>query len=115
MNKVLYLEREKYINKNSGKENYSYFVKGSVKGKELKAQMSPPDISGYAILDIIFDENDKVELKATPFSITDKATGQVITGNTYSVQYIDEDGEIIDYKVKPYKPTDKTTLKLLLK
>ncbi len=114
-NKTLFVEKEAYINKKTGKENFAYIVKGVVKGKEVKATLAPPDFGGYTVLDIIFIGNEKAELKLIPYEIKDEATGKVISGNTYAVQTVDEDGEIFECKVKPMKPSDKTLLDMLLK
>lgn len=46
--KTLFVEKESYISKKTGKENFSYFVKGIIKGKEVKAILAPPDIGGLA-------------------------------------------------------------------
>lgn len=115
VNKVLFVEKEAYKSKKTGKENFAYIVKGVIKGKEVKATLAPPDVGGYTVLDIVFTDNDKAELKVVPFEIKDDATGKVISGNTYAVQTVDEDGEIFECKVKPFKPSDKTLLEMLLK
>ena len=42
--------------------------------------------------------------------------GRVITGNTYSVQSVDEEtGEIYSCKIKPTLDSDKTKLSMLLR
>lgn len=111
----LFVEKEAYVSKKTGKENYSYFVKGVIKGKEVKALLTPPDIGGYTVLEIVFGDKDKAELKVIPYEMTDQASGQVISGNTYAVQTVDKDGEIYECKVKPFKSSDKTLLNMLLK
>jgi hypothetical protein len=50
--KNLMVERETY--QKDGKDFYSYFVKGKIRGKEVQARLSPKDIGGYDILDIVF-------------------------------------------------------------
>lgn len=50
--KNLMVEREIY--QKDGKDFYSYFVKGKIRGKEVKARLSPKDIGGYDLLDIVF-------------------------------------------------------------
>ena len=67
--KKLIVEREKFEFK--GKEYMGYFVKGIVKGREVRATLKPQDINGYTVLDIIFDGANEVELIAKPYSITD--------------------------------------------
>ena len=48
--KTIFVERETY-SKND-KEYYTYFIKGNVRGKDVKIGIAPPDIGGYTSLDI---------------------------------------------------------------
>ena len=58
------VERETF--ESHGKEYYSYFIKGVVRGKEIKIQVAPPnkdtDKNGYNVLEVVFKEaiNDKI-------------------------------------------------------
>ena len=111
--KKLIVEREKFEFK--GKEYMGYFVKGIVKGREVRATLKPQDINGYTVLDIIFDGAKEVELIAKPYSITDEATGNVITGNTFVVRSVDENGEVYECPVKHSRGSDKVLLNMLMK
>ena len=111
--KKLIVEREKFEFK--GKEYMGYFVKGIVKGREVRATLKPQDINGYTVLDIIFDGANEVELIAKPYSITDEATGNVITGNTFVVRSVDENGEVYECPVKHSRGSDKVLLNMLMK
>ena len=111
--KKLIVEREKFEYK--GKEYMGYFVKGIVKGREVRATLKPQDINGYTVLDLIFDGANEVELIAKPYSITDEATGNVITGNTFVVRSIDENGEVYECPVKHSRGSDKVLLTMLMK
>lgn len=86
-----------------------------MRGKEVKAQIIPPDKGGFVVLDIVFDASLQVELAQTPYEFKDEATGREITGTTYSVKSVDENGEIYECKVKPFRDSDKTLLNLLLR
>ena len=110
--KKLIVEREKFDYK--GKEYLSYFIKGVVKGREVKATLKPQDINGYTILDIIFEGANEVELIAKPYSITDD-NGNVISGNTYIVRSVDENGEVYECPVKHSRASDKVLLNMLVK
>lgn len=110
--KKLIVEREKFEFK--GKEYMGYFVKGIVKGREVRATLKPQDINGYTVLDIIFDGAKEVELIAKPYSITDDS-GNVITGNTFIVRSVDENGEVYECPVKHSRGSDKVLLNMLLK
>ena len=111
--KKLIVEREKFEYK--GKEYMGYFVKGIVKGREVRATLKPQDINGYTVLDLIFDGANEVELTAKPYSITDEATGNVISGNTFVVRSVDENGEVYECPVKPSRASDKVLLNMLMK
>ena len=111
--KKLIVEREKFEYK--GKEYMGYFVKGIVKGREVRATLKPQDINGYTVLDLIFDGANEVELIAKPYSITDEATGNVITGNTFVIRSVDENGEVYECPVKHSRGSDKVLLNMLMK
>ena len=110
--KKLIVEREKFEFK--GKEYMGYFVKGIVKGREVRATLKPQDINGYTVLDIIFDGANEVELIAKPYSITDD-NGNVISGNTFIVRSVDENGEVYECPVKHSRGSDKVLLTMLMK
>ena len=79
-----------------------------------KYNLKPQDINGYTVLDIIFDGAKEVELIAKPYSITDDS-GNVITGNTFIVRSVDENGEVYECPVKHSRGSDKVLLNMLLK
>jgi hypothetical protein len=55
----------------------------------------------------------QAELKITPFEIKDD-NGKVISGNTYAVSTKDENGEVYECAVKPYRNSDKALLNMLV-
>lgn len=87
-NNKIKVERETF--ESNGKEYFSYFIKGNVRGRDVKAGVIPPDKGGYTVLDIVFDGQMEAELIVTPFEIKD-VKGKTIKGNTYSVRSYDED------------------------
>ena len=58
MNKKIMVEREKFISHD--KEYFGYFIKGRVRGKDVKIGIAPPnkdtDRGGYTVLDIVFGD-----------------------------------------------------------
>ena len=112
INKI-YVERETFEKDN--KTYFSYFVKGNVRGKEVKVAVIPPDKGGYTVLDIVFGNEMQAELVVNPFEIKDEATGKVIQGNTYIVRTTDENGDVFECNVKPYRNSDKTLLNMIIK
>lgn len=111
-NKIM-VERE--IFEKDGKKYFSYFIKGQIRGKDVRVAVIPPDKGGYAVLDIVFGNDMKANLVTNPYEIKDEASGRIIKGNTYAVQTKDENGEVYECNVKPYRNSDKTLLTMLMK
>lgn len=109
----LMVERETY--EQNGNTYFAHFVKGTIRGKEVKINVVPLDFGGYTVLDIVFLDAMQAELVLNPYEIKDEATGGVITGNTYSVRSVDENGEIYECRVKPSKNSDKQLLAMLIR
>ena len=96
-NKNILVERETY--EKNGKTFYTYFIKGTLRGKEIKATVTPMDIGGYAVLDIVFDGATQANLVVKPYELKDEKTGSTIKGNSFAVSSIDEDGR--EYECPP--------------
>lgn len=116
-NEKLFVERKPYEGKD-GNTYFTYFIKGVIRGKEVKIQIAPPDrdkdFGGYTVLDIVFGDSNEAELVVTPFEMKNEASGEVIAGKTYGVRSIDEDGKIYECKIKPFRSSDKALIKMLL-
>ena len=112
--KTIFVERETY-SKND-KEYYTYFIKGNVRGKDVKIGIAPPDIGGYTSLDIVFGDENTLPLVVKPFEIRDDKTKKVTKGNTFAVASKDEaTGKTYECKIKPARGSDKDLLDMLLK
>ena len=112
-NDMILVERETF--EKNGKVYYSYFIKGTIRGKDVKVAIIPPDKGGYTVLDIVFGNAMAAELVVKPFEIKDDVTGKVISGNTFAVQSYDENGEIYECAIKPFRASDKALLNMLIK
>ncbi len=112
-NDMILVERETF--EKNGKTYFSYFIKGNIRGKDVKVAIIPPDKGGYTVLDIVFGNAMAAELAVKPFEIKDDATGKVISGNTFAVQSYDENGEIYECAIKPFRASDKALLNMLIK
>ena len=110
--KKIFVEREVY--ETDGKEYFSYFIKGNVRGKDVRVLITPPDKGGYTVLDIVFGKEMAAELTLTPYEIKDEK-GKVLKGNTYGVRSVDEDGQVYECKIKPFRDSDKALLNMLLR
>lgn len=110
--KKITVEREAFDH--NGKTCYSYFVKGTVRGREIKAQLAPQDNGGYVLLDIVFDKADTADLVIGSISITNDK-GKTETFPSYTVKNVDENGEVFECPVKAARKTDKTKLAMILR
>ena len=111
--KQIYVERETF--EKNGKVYYAYFIKGTIRGKDIKINIMPPDKGGYTVLDIVFGNAMMAELVVKPFEMKDEATGRVIAGNTFAVVSYDENGETYECAIKPFRASDKALLNMLIK
>ena len=112
MENQIKVERDTY--EKDGKTYYSYFIKGNIRGRDIRVLIVPPDKGGYTVLDIVFGEEMEAELVLNPYEIKDESTGKVIKGNSYAVRTVDEDGEVYECAIKPFRATDKALLNMLL-
>ena len=114
--KQLYVHKEPF--EYNGKIYNRYFIKGVVRGREVKIDIAPPnkdtDMGGYTVLDIVFGELDRAELIIEPYEIKDEKTHRVIAGNRFIVRTVDEDGKAYECAVKPARTSDKSLLQMLL-
>lgn len=107
------VEREAF--EKDGKTFYSYFIRGNIRGKDVKVLVTPPDKGGYSVLDIVYGTDMKAELIANPFEIKDEKSGSTIKGNSYLVRTMDENGEVYECNIKPFRNSDKALLNMLLR
>ena len=106
------VERETF--EKNGRTFYSYFIKGNIRGKDVRILVSPPDFGGYAVLEIVFGNEMEADLIVNPYEMKD-AGGNIIKGNTYAVHTVDENGEVYECTIKPFRQSDKALLNMLIK
>ena len=111
-NNKFVVERETY--EKEGKSYFTYFIKGNVRGKDVRIAVMPPDLGGYQVLDIVFNGELKADLITKPYEMKD-AGGNVVKGNTYYVHSEDENGDVYECQVKPFRNSDKMLIKMLIK
>lgn len=107
-----YVEREKFV-ATDGNEYNSYFLRGSVRGRDVKVDFSPKDSGGYEVLDIVFGSDDKAELIVKREENTDSA-GRKTRYTSYLLRTSDNDG-VYDCSVKPARDSDKSLLRMILR
>lgn len=113
----IFVERDTY--EKNDKTYFSYFIKGVIRGREVRIGIAPPnsdtDIGGYTVLDLVFGNADKAELVLVPYEIKDEKTKKVVKGNSYAIRTVDaETGEVYECAVKPFRTSDKALLNMLL-
>ena len=91
--KAIFVERETF--EMEGKTYYSYFIKGQIRGRDVKVAITPPDNGGFVVLDIVFGNAMAAELVVKPYEIKDEKTKKVVSGNTFAVVSYDENGELM--------------------
>ena len=110
--KKIKVERETYTK--DDKTYFSYFIKGVIRGREVRIAVVPPDNGGFRVLDTVFDNAMSADLILKPYEIKDDR-GHVLKGNTYAVVSVDENG--IDYEcaIKPFRKSDQSLMNMLLR
>lgn len=109
------LVREKLKPREKGaKPIFTYNVYGVVRGTQVRAGMNPPDKGGFAVLSLVFGDADSLPLYMVPYEMKDEK-GVKISGFTYKVMSADEDGDVLECKVKPSRDSDKRILDCLIR
>ena len=104
------VERETF--EKNDKTYFTYFIKGQVRGREVKVAIIPPDKGGYTVLDIVFEGAKEVKLDVRSFTMkNDKGEETVI--NTFNVVSLDDNGEVYECPVKAKNKSDKILLSML--
>lgn len=94
------------------KEFFSYFLEGTIKGRNVRVNVVPHDIGGYLVLDIVFDGAQEVTLDVRPMKMKNE-NGEETEINTFYVISCDENGEIYECPVKAKNKSDKVLLTML--
>ena len=50
--KNIFVEREVF--EKDGRSYFSYFIRGNVRGKDVRVAIIPPDMGGFTVVDIVF-------------------------------------------------------------
>lgn len=115
--KKIFVERETYTK--NDKEYFTYFIKGNIRGRDVRIAIMPPadgakaDFNGYMVLDIVFGNQMKAEFVLEPFEFKD-SSGRTVSGNKTLVRTVDENGEVYECAIKPARQSDKALLNMLL-
>lgn len=110
--KMLKVEREKFVSKDK-KEYFGYFIKGQLRGRDIRVDLEAKGSGGYEVLDLIFGDDSEAFLRVNNEVAVDD-NGNKTRYSTYEVVSFDPDGFEYSYKVKPSRESDKAQLNMLL-
>ncbi len=110
--KTIIVERETY--EKDDKCYFTYFIRGVIRGREVRVGLMPADFGGYRVLDIVFGEGMEAELAIKPYEMKDEKGKVVSRGNTFAVISTDENGDVYECPIKPSRSSDKTLLNMLV-
>lgn len=107
----IYVERT--VVHTNGKKYNNYFVKSSMHGKEIKADLIAGDLGGYEILDLAFGDEKKKLLGIERSTRLDSA-GKKVRYNSYYIEGEDEIGVTFKVAIKPRETSDRTYLEYII-
>lgn len=102
----------KQLQTQDGRLYYAYLLRGKLRGRDVKVDFSPKDKGGYELLDLVFDVSPKAELNIT--EVVQEMNGVKSRRTIYTVNTVDEDGQIWKSEVKPSRTSDRDTLAMLI-
>lgn len=110
------LNREHFVGKNKdGKKQrfWTYFIIGDAYGKKVRANFEAADKGGYELLSMLFDFGSQVVVSYTEEKMADTKSGKISTFGVYNAKAVAPDGNIVEYKIKPMRPSDKSIFMML--
>lgn len=102
----------KQLKTQEGRLYYAYLLHGKLRGRPVKVDFSPKDKGGYELLDLVFDVAPKAELYIT--EVTQEINGTKQKRTVYTVNTVDENGQIWKSEVKPTRASDRDMLAMLI-
>lgn len=102
----------KQLKTQDGRLYYAYLIRGKLRGRDVKVDFSPKDKGGYLPLDLVFDVSEKAELYIS--EVTQEINGTKSKRTVYTVNTVDEDGQLWKCEVKPTRTSDRDMLAMLI-
>ncbi len=117
LEQVLTLYRENFSN--DEREMFGYFIKGIVKDKDgelrdTKVDFVAYDQGGYEVLDMIFGFGGTPMVDAREESMTGE-DGKPRSYMTYYAVNVDEDGDVLECRLKLARDSDKSIFNYIIK
>lgn len=102
----------KQLKTQDGRLYYAYLLHGVLRNRPVKVDFSPKDKGGYELLDLVFDVSSKAELFIT--EVTQEINGVKQKRTVYTVNTVDENGQIWKSEIKPTRTSDRDMLAMLI-
>lgn len=102
----------KQLKTQDGRLYYAYLLHGKLRSRPVKVDFSPKDKGGYELLDLVFDVTPKAELYIT--EVTQEINGAKQKRTVYTVNTVDENGQVWKAEVKPTRVSDRDMLAMLI-
>lgn len=102
----------KQLQTQDGRLYYAYLLRGKLRGRDVKVDFSPKDKGGYELLDLVFDVSPKAELNIT--EVVQEMNGVKSRRTVYTVNTVDENGQVWKSEIKPSRTSDRDMLAMLI-
>ncbi len=102
----------KQLKTQDGRLYFAYLLRGKLRNRSVKVDFSPKDKGGYELLDLVFEVSPKAELFIT--EVVEERNGVKQKRTVYTVNTVDENGQIWKSEVKPTRASDRDMLAMLI-
>ena len=102
----------KQLKTQDGRLYFAYLLHGKLRNRPVKVDFSPKDKGGYELLDLVFDVSPKAELNIS--EVVQEMNGVKTRRTVYTVNTVDENGQIWKAEVKPTRVSDRDMLAMLI-
>ncbi len=102
----------KQLKTQDGRLYFAYLLHGKLRNRPVKVDFSPKDKGGYELLDLVFDVSPKAELYIT--EVIQEINGTKSKRTVYTVNTVDENGQIWKAEIKPTRTSDRDMLAMLI-
>lgn len=102
----------KQLKTQDGRLYFAYLLHGKLRSRPVKVDFSPKDKGGYELLDLVFDVSPKAELNIS--EVVQEMNGVKTRRTVYTVNTVDENGQIWKAEVKPTRVSDRDMLAMLI-
>ncbi len=102
----------KQLKTQDGRLYFAYLLRGKLRNRSVKVDFSPKDKGGYELLDLVFEVSPKAELFIT--EVVEERNGKKQKRTVYTVNAVDENGQIWKSEIKPTRVSDRDMLAMLI-